>query len=48
MPQNNKDHKNEEEFQNELYKQIGELKVQNEFLKKNLAKLPSLSMRKEK
>ena len=31
---NNKEHKNEEELQDELYKQIGELKVQNEFLKK--------------
>ena len=45
---NHKEHKNEEELQDELYKQIGELKVQNEFLKKNLAKLPSLSMRKGK
>jgi transposase-like protein len=35
--------KQQEELQNELFKQIGELKVQNEFLKKNLAKLPSLS-----
>ena len=45
---NKKDQKQEEELQDELYKQIGELKVQNEFLKKNLAKLPSLSKRKEK
>jgi transposase-like protein len=35
--------KQQEELQDELYKQIGELKVQNEFLKKNLSKLPSLS-----
>ena len=40
--------KQEEEMQDELYKQIGELKVENEFLKKNLAKLPSLSRKKEK
>ena len=37
--------KQQEELQNELFKQIGELKVQNEFLKKNLSKLPSLSRR---
>jgi transposase-like protein len=36
-----------EELQNELFKQIGELKVENEFLKKNLAKLPSLSRKRE-
>jgi transposase-like protein len=36
----------QEELQNELYKQIGELKVENEFLKKNLSKLPSLSKRR--
>lgn len=40
--------KQEEEMQNELYKQIGELKVENEFLKKNLSKLPSLSRRNGK
>jgi transposase-like protein len=38
--------KEQEELQDELYKQIGELKVQNEFLKKNLSKLPSLSKRR--
>ena len=38
----------QEELRDELYKQIGELKVQNEFLKKNLSKLPSLSQRKRK
>ena len=40
--------KQEEEMQDELYKQIGELKVENEFLKKNLAKLPSLLKRNGK
>ncbi len=40
--------KHEEEMQDELYKQIGELKVENEFLKKNLAKLPSILRRREK
>ena len=39
--------KKEEELQNELFKQIGELKVENEFLK-NLSKLPPLSAGKEK
>jgi len=40
--------KQEEEMQDELYKQIGELKVENEFLKKNLAKLPSILRKREK
>jgi transposase-like protein len=38
--------KEQEELVEELYKQIGELKVENEFLKKNLSKLPSLSKRR--
>lgn len=41
-----KTEKQEEELQNELFKQIGELKVENEFLKKNLSKLPSLSRKR--
>lgn len=40
--------KQEEEMQDELYKQIGELKVENEFLKKNLAKLPSILRKRER
>ena len=40
--------KQEEEMQDELYKQIGELNVENEFLKKNLAKLPSILRKREK
>ncbi len=42
-----KTEKQEEELQNELFKQIGELKVENEFFKKNLAKPPSLSRKRE-
>ncbi len=38
--------KEQTELIEELYKQIGELRVQNEFLKKNLSKLPSLSKRR--
>lgn len=44
----NKTEKEGEALVDELYKQIGFQKVQIEFLKKNLAKLPSILKKREK
>lgn len=41
------DQKQEEEMQDELYKQIGELKVQNEFLKKTWRSFPLCLIKKK-